>query len=348
MYLKQTRVHRKSGPVTEHNEGHTKQDISEKMREIKLRQQNWMKQRTQSLAAASVESVTSLKSRGADDVVQQPSSHYNTASSSQPTVNHTSVNDRVLPTTHCRCDDALSHADDAASVRCASDLNAGRRRQERSRDAERRPRSDIDSRSRLISNHFCVNCLQLMMGEGHCPVLVSPCGHTLCEQCSGRQCYCPVCHCFIETQLSNVALHRLITQHHQHQQQQPTHSDGVTWRKDADADEDSETAAAAENVRLRCEVLCAERETLMSELRQMDTQLSDHRQQLTSIESQHSAVQRQIAELTHTVSTLSRERTESVRVCEEMMIRRTDVETRLNLLQTTLAQLRAANANTQH
>lgn len=340
MYLKQTRVHRKSGPVTEHNEGHTKQDISEKMREIKLRQQNWMKQRTQSLAAAS-ESVTSLKSRGTGDVVQQPSSQ---RVSSQPTINHTSVNDCVLPT-HCRCDDALSHADDDASVRCASDLNTRRRRQERSRDAEWRPR-DTDSRSRLISNHFCVNCLQLMMGEGHSPVLVSPCGHTLCEQCSGRQCYCPVCHCFIETQLSNVALHRLITQHHQYQQQQqPTDSDGVTWMKDED--EDSE-AAAAENVRLRCEVLCAERETLTSELRQMDTQLTDHRQQLTSIESQHSAVQRQINELTHTLSTLSRDKTELVRVCEETVVRRTDVETRLNLLQTTLAQLRGANANTQH
>jgi len=59
----------------------------------------------------------------------------------------------------------------------------------------------------------------------HCPTLASPCGHTLCEQCCYRQCYCPVCHCFIDSRLTNVALQRVIVEHHQqthphHRQQQ--------------------------------------------------------------------------------------------------------------------------------
>jgi len=50
----------------------------------------------------------------------------------------------------------------------------------------------------------------------HRPMLMSPCGHTLCEHCSHRQSYCPVCHCLIESLLTNVALQRVVNHHHHH------------------------------------------------------------------------------------------------------------------------------------
>jgi len=65
------------------------------------------------------------------------------SSQRQPTVTH--GND-----TRRRCDDDLSHSE---PVRCASNLSTQRRRHQWS----------ADDRTRLISNHFCVNSLQLMV-----------------------------------------------------------------------------------------------------------------------------------------------------------------------------------------
>jgi len=61
---------------------------------------------------------------------------------------HESTADCVVPTS-CRFDEDLSQHGTSVS-QSAYNLNAGHRR-------------SVDDRSRLISNHFCVNCLQLMV-----------------------------------------------------------------------------------------------------------------------------------------------------------------------------------------
>jgi len=53
--------------------------------------------------------------------------------------------------TRSRCDEDFSHSE----PRCASSLNTQQQHQPW--------RDTADDRSRLISNHFCVNCLQLMV-----------------------------------------------------------------------------------------------------------------------------------------------------------------------------------------
>jgi len=63
----------------------------------------------------------------------------------------------------------------------------------------------------------CVRVYQI--SPRHSPMLASPCGHTMCEECCYRQCYCPVCHCFIEARLINDALQRVVVDHHLSQQQ---------------------------------------------------------------------------------------------------------------------------------
>jgi len=52
-------------------------------------------------------------------------------------------------------------------------------------------------------------------------------------------------------------------------------------------------------VRLRCDVLSAEETTLLSQLRQLDDQLTEHTRQRDTIESQQDTIQRQIDQLTH-------------------------------------------------
>jgi len=66
-----------------------------------------------------------------------------------------------------------------------------------------------------------------------------------------------------------------------------------------------EEEEAAENLRLRCEVLSGEEQTLTSQLRDLDEQLTDHRRQVNSLESQHDSVQRQINLLTRNNISLS-------------------------------------------
>jgi len=61
---------------------------------------------------------------------------------------HESAADCVVPTS-CRFDEDLSQHGTSVS-QSAYNLNAGHRH-------------IVDDRSRLISNHFCVNCLQLMV-----------------------------------------------------------------------------------------------------------------------------------------------------------------------------------------
>lgn len=335
-------MHTTSEPRTEHNGALIKQDTAEKVKEIKLRQQNWMKQRTQSLSAGNdhfagstnvkVDRCPRLSENDAShdaSPVHQPSSH-DPSPLHQPSAQSVPGSSR-----HGRCDDDLSHSE---TVRCKSNLNT-RQRHPHHHQPQQQQRRDAADRSRLISNHFCVNCLQLMIGQSHCPVLVSPCGHTLCEQCSSRQCYCPVCHCLIDSRLNNVALQRVIIEHHQQQQQQQQQTDMCT--RSAKDDEE-----AAENLRLRCDVLSGEEQTLSSRLRELDDQVTDHRRQVNSVESQQHSVQRQINQLTDTMSTLSLHKADVERRCEQLLLERTGVQKKLDLLQTTITQLRTTVAST--
>ena len=61
-----------------------------------------------------------------------------------------------------------------------------------------------------------------------------------------------------------------------------------------------EAEEAAENVRVRCEVLGVEEERLLGELSELDSRLADQRQQVAGIETQQSNIEQQINQLTHT------------------------------------------------
>lgn len=90
----------------------------------------------------------------------------------------------------------------------------------KAQQAQRERSQRVESRlSAEVASHTCPICYELMAGKEHGPILLVPCGHTLCEACArrleqaaeqARRAACPVCRAPIASRAPNVSLRSII------------------------------------------------------------------------------------------------------------------------------------------
>ncbi|XP_046551701.1 uncharacterized protein LOC124261423 [Haliotis rubra] len=92
------------------------------------------------------------------------------------------------------------------------------------------PLENEDSSSNM-SSHHCPCCSEIMIGSQFTPLLLIPCGHTVCRECSQGRELCPECYCSIGSTTCNIMLQQII-QEYQGKKTMQKISRSQTYRKD--------------------------------------------------------------------------------------------------------------------
>lgn len=67
-----------------------------------------------------------------------------------------------------------------------------------------------------LETNTCSICFELMLPKDHSPIILFPCGHTLCKLCidhhfkTARQKLCPLCRCKVDSHAVNISLQNLV------------------------------------------------------------------------------------------------------------------------------------------
>lgn len=72
-------------------------------------------------------------------------------------------------------------------------------------------KSSNTENGQFMENHYCLGCRQLMYDEKHIPLMVFPCGHSLCSNCISGRSKCQSCNCDIISTEENHSLHTIIS-----------------------------------------------------------------------------------------------------------------------------------------
>ncbi|XP_052245525.1 uncharacterized protein LOC127854501 [Dreissena polymorpha] len=84
------------------------------------------------------------------------------------------------------------------------------------------PSKEADVSENSLASHVCPTCEKLMMPPSSSAMLLIPCGHTLCTNCSLRTKYCAMCGCAVQPTTPNIMLQQTITNFHTKQTQRQT------------------------------------------------------------------------------------------------------------------------------
>ncbi|XP_071802897.1 uncharacterized protein [Asterias amurensis] len=68
-----------------------------------------------------------------------------------------------------------------------------------------------EGRSSVQSGHKCSKCKQFMVAPDHTPIILIPCGHTLCEACAEDRIKCPTCRTRVTSTTINSTLQQVIS-----------------------------------------------------------------------------------------------------------------------------------------
>ena len=67
--------------------------------------------------------------------------------------------------------------------------------------------------STTFSTHLCPVCQKLMLSPRHMPMMIIPCGHSICHNCSSGQTICPSCQSQLSSMIENTTLKQIILEH---------------------------------------------------------------------------------------------------------------------------------------
>ncbi|KAL4222782.1 hypothetical protein ACF0H5_018822 [Mactra antiquata] len=154
-------------------------------------------------------------------------------------------------------------------------------------------KSNIEHNSNVeLSSHVCSTCDKLMMAPMSTPMLLIPCGHTLCNVCCKKTKYCAICGCSVQSFTPNIMLQQIITNYHSKQQQQHA-------RRKTGATQKSRSSYREEyqNLETRQEILHEELANISKSVDKMNRRLDKDRQQLSNIERKERNIEEEIETL---------------------------------------------------
>ncbi|CAG5125403.1 unnamed protein product [Candidula unifasciata] len=219
-----------------------KEDVSQKIQEIKQRQQNWFRQREKTKLQPNIDE---HKYRGWNEAENQTSTH----NENTPDFNDMSsirsgteselerlvspdqspqpypVSEEEFPylaekiASKVKKDLGIPHSYGVLSGKppvSVSTKNYGDTvwNTSRHRTFVKEERALNHTKTPALSSHNCSICRTLMLSSKNLPTMVIPCGHTFCKSCLEDKQSCPSCDCPVLSLTVNIMLQQVIQEYH--------------------------------------------------------------------------------------------------------------------------------------
>ncbi|ESO87945.1 hypothetical protein LOTGIDRAFT_165965 [Lottia gigantea] len=371
--------------------------VSEKVKEIKQRQDNWMKQR----ANYRDEEVSVKKSNGTYKKENFPKDSSDRQIESSPDVknkfknwlekrekvknrNNDTLNgfdvevkaenfDRIVVNSHLRseCESdfqllqerLLSTKDfdakaDSIVNKVRRDLNLSSKSVEpidRSQSCIENHVSKYQDKNSYLPSHLCPVCTVSMVSSKNSPMLLIPCGHTVCQHCSDQSQMCAVCDCDVTNVTCNIMLQQIIQEYgvpkkqdalHQTRHQSAKTIGEYSSNKYQNKSQPKKVSQykkyqeQLESFETRIEILQNEHMSVSEEIKDMDTQIGVEHRQLRNIERQRTQIEDEISQLQDKLQTLGQHEEEYHEKCANLEHVKDELKTKMLMLDDTIASLK--------
>ncbi|CAL1539656.1 unnamed protein product, partial [Lymnaea stagnalis] len=174
-----------------------------------------------------------------------------------------------------------------------------------------------DSPTFGLTSHSCSVCKNLMLSSKNIPMMVIPCGHTLCKACSqGRQ-TCTSCDCPVVSLTVNIMLQQVIQEYHAKTHLStsngyPTQTNSMDGTKSYSSskyvDDNKPYHMQLSNLQTRHDILSTEHTSLLTKQRQVLHRLRQECTQVQNIKRQEDELEKTVAELQDRLKSLKSHR----------------------------------------
>ncbi|GFR72272.1 zinc finger protein [Elysia marginata] len=207
-----------------------------------------------------------------------------------------------------------------------------------------------------LACHNCAICKKIMLSSKNIPMMIIPCGHTLCKACSeGRQ-SCPSCDCSIMSLTVNIMLQQVIQEYHSsplangnapgkgHNRRQEATAAQVMDSKSNYVEDNRRNKMASynsqlANLRTRHDILSAEKVGLVDSQKQLLTKIRQNEAQVSNVKKQEQETEKAILDLHETLAALQEHRGQYETQVAELTEEKLKVDGKVSLLSTTLTSL---------
>ncbi|RUS80241.1 hypothetical protein EGW08_012006 [Elysia chlorotica] len=208
-----------------------------------------------------------------------------------------------------------------------------------------------------LACHNCTICKKVMLYSKNIPMMVIPCGHTLCKACSeGRQ-NCPSCDCRIVSLTVNIMLQQVIQEYQSHS------SPHVSGDMSAELDKHKRLAVAPEvvdlkkntednrrnrlvsytsqlaNLRTRHDILSFEKGGLLDNQKQLAGKIRQNEAQVVNVKKQEQETEKAILDLHERLAALTEHREQYETQVAELKEEKTKVDGKVAMLESTISSL---------
>ncbi|XP_045169631.2 uncharacterized protein LOC123532289 [Mercenaria mercenaria] len=185
-----------------------------------------------------------------------------------------------------------------------------------------------------LSSHVCPTCEKLMMPPNASPMLLIPCGHTLCNTCSKKTKYCAMCGCVVQSSTLNIMLQQIITNFHTKQ----THRQAVQ-KSISNSVHKNNYQEEYQNLLTRQEILQEESRNISKSVHKLTRKLNQDQHQVSNIQKKEEEVELEIEELQRKLKELTEHRVEYEKNCYTLEIEVKQEKNRLVLVQDSLTSV---------
>ncbi|XP_067649644.1 uncharacterized protein [Haliotis asinina] len=204
-----------------------------------------------------------------------------------------------------------------------------------------------------MSSHHCPCCSEIMIGSQFTPLLLIPCGHTVCRECCQGRELCPECYCSIGSTTCNIMLQQII-QEYQGKKTVQRIARSQTYRKDHQYSpqnyqehakgthpsvDNNHYKEQLQNLHTRLDVLSSEKTSAQVECERLSDAIQREALQVRNISKEEDNICSQIDALEEKLNVLRQHRTEYENKCEEMKVEREEAQRRLTMLKETIESL---------
>ncbi|XP_067934266.1 uncharacterized protein [Watersipora subatra] len=267
----------------------SKQDIAAKVQEIKLKQQRWMNEKKMSGQRNKnvVKEMSSPAGAGHFERVEE----WVDSSTSSPATSAMAYQPGNYETPSEAAQDFNLVADQIIS-RVKNNLGFHQYSDTKPQPSQKANTSGPIPGQQPMVSHLCSKCSHLMVGPHHTPVMLIPCGHSLCEACSRGAVKCYLCKTDISGQTTNITLQQLIIT--KNSSSSPSNSANCTrLERQKDQDEKEER----QSLLLRREAMQEEMLNIEESINGMENKIQNELDQISSIERKETDIFQKISSL---------------------------------------------------
>ncbi|GFO03007.1 Zinc finger protein [Plakobranchus ocellatus] len=203
-----------------------------------------------------------------------------------------------------------------------------------------------------LACHSCAICKKIMVSSRNIPMMIIPCGHTLCKACSEGRHNCPSCDCSIMSLTVNIMLQQVIQEYHtlpapsggghNHKHKDVVMEDSTPKQRYVEDNRRNKMASYTSqlaNLRTRHDILIAEQTGLQDSQKQLSSKIRQDEAQLASVMKQEQEIEKAILDLHERLAALQEHKEHYETQVSEMKEEKCKVDGKVTLLTTTISSL---------